>query len=213
MTTRWEAVARILRHPDCNGAGPIQLLAHDDFYDESELPFMVEGGGSIVHVIPDTGFRKEGLAATADERLLIVDCPDDEGWLVPEDILADWLNRNVSCPDLEDIILAHPLYEYLTVLDEDGRSRGGMRGELVQWAPGVPNLASVYAPEFLPDDEDAPGVNRDRDAYADAVADLIRQLEAAFRPVEVELGVRFADREAAGDGREMEPRLLGQVAA
>jgi len=174
---------------------------------------MIEGGGTVVHVVPDAGFRKEGLAGSADERLLIVDCPDDEGWLVPEDILADWMNRNVSCPDLEDLILAHPLYEYLTALDDEGHSRGGMRGELVQWAPGVPNMASVYAPEFLPDDEEAPAINRDRDAYAEAVADLLRQFEANFRPVEIEVGVRFADWPRAGDGREMEPKVMGQLAA
>ncbi len=213
MTGRWDALARLLRHPDCQGAGPIQLLAETDFYDEDDLPFIVAGGGTVLHVLPDAGFRKENLAGSEDERLLIVDCPDEDGWLVPDDIIADWMNRNISCPDLEDLILAHPLYEYLTRLDEEGHSRGGRRGELVQWAPGLPNLASVYAPEFLPADEEAPRVNRDKEAYAEGVADLLRQLEAAFAPAEFEVGVRLRDPLEPGDAREMEPRTVGQLAA
>lgn len=193
MSRPWRDVARLLRDPACSGAGPIQLLAKDDFYDEEDLPFLLLGGGSVVHIVPDAGFRKESLAGSEDERLLIVDCPDDEGWLVPEDIVADWLARHVSCPPLEDLILSHPLYEYLTAPDEEGRSRGGHRGELVQWAPGIPNLASVYAPEWLPDDPDAPAVNREREAYSMAVQDLLEQLERSFDLLELELGLRFAE--------------------
>ncbi len=189
----WHAVAGLLRHPECYGAGAIQLLADDDFYDETMLPFIIAEGGSILRLIPDQGFRKEHLASTEEERLLIIDDPDGDGWLAPDDVVAGWMNRHVACPDLEDIILSHPLYEYLTKLDDEGYSRGGHRGELVQWAPGIPTLASVYAPEFLPDDEDAPAVNRDRDAYADAVENLLAELEAVFAPVEIELGVRFSE--------------------
>ncbi len=189
----WRAVADLLRHPECFGAGAIQLLGDDDFYDEDSLPFIIAGRGSVLRVVPDQGFRKEHLASTEEERLLIIDDPEGDGWLAPDDVVAGWMNRHVACPDLEDIILSHPLYEYLTQLDEDGYSRGGHRGELVQWAPGIPTLASVYAPEFLPDDKDAPKVNRDRDAYADAVEDLLSELEAVFAPVEIELGVRFSE--------------------
>ncbi len=187
----WHQVAQLLRHDWCQGCGPIQILTEADFYDEDGLPFEIASIGTVVHVIPEPGFRKENLAGSEDERLLIADCPDDEGWLVPEDVIANWLNRNIECPDLEDLILAHPLYEYLTRPDEEGRSRGGHRGNLLQWAPGIPNLASIYAPEWLPTDPDAPLVNRDRTAYVDAVEDLLRQLEVNFKPLEVEVGVRF----------------------
>lgn len=189
----WDEVGRILRHEHCQGCGPIQILTEDDFYDEDALPFELAGIGTVVHLIPDTGFRKESLAGSEDERLLIVDCPDDDGWLAPEDIVANWLNRNVQCPDLEDLILAHPLYEYLTIPDEEGHSRGGHRGNLIQWAPGIPNMASIYAPEWLPNDPDAPEVNRDREAYARAVEDLIRQIEADFKPLEIEVSLRFGE--------------------
>ncbi len=189
----WRAVAEVLRNPTCQGCGPIQLLSAIPFFDEDELPFLFEGGGSVCHIIPEAGFPKESLAASEDERLLIVNCPDDEGWLAPEDIVRDWLSRHVTCPDLEDVLLAHPLYEYLTQLDDEGHSRGGQRGELIQWAPGIPHLVSIYAPEFLPNDPDAPLVNRDRDAYADAVIDLISKLEEAFDLREIEVGLRFGD--------------------
>lgn len=189
--TDWAPVADLLRHPDAEGCGPIQLLADEEFYDEDDLPFILAEGGSIVHVLPDAGFPKEALAASREERVMIVDHPDGEGWLVPDDIVSGWMNRNITCPDLEDLVLAHPLYEYLTQLDEDGYSRGGHRGELLQWAPGLPTLASIYSPEWLPEDPDAPRINRDRDAYADGVADLLGQLERRFAPVEIEVGVRF----------------------
>jgi hypothetical protein len=190
--TPWSDLARAIAHPLCQGLGPIQLVARQELWDEEELPFIFEGGGTIAHIVPDPGFRKESLAGSEDERLLIVDCPDDEGWLVPEDIVADWMGRNVSNPDLDDILLSHPLYEYLTANDEEGLSRGG-RGELVQWAPGIPTLASLHAPEFLPNDPEAPGVNRDRAAYAEAVRDLLEQLDGRFGVAEVELGLRLGD--------------------
>ncbi|MGB1586740.1 MAG: hypothetical protein ACPHID_06825 [Thermoplasmatota archaeon] len=208
---RWSTLQRLLEHPDCQGAGPIQILAGSPFWEEDELPFLIGGGGTVLHVLPDEGFLKESLAGSEDERLLIADCPDEPGWLVPDDIVADWMNRNISCPDLEDLILTHPLYEYLTAPDEDGHSRGGHRGELVQWAPGLPTLASVYAPEFLPDDDDAPPVNRQRVAYAAAVADLARQLEAAFDAMEIEVGVRFGNGNTADDSPDAWRK--GQLAA
>lgn len=187
----WRDLVPLLRHPDCQGTGAIQLIAEDPFYDEDLLPFELLGGALVLHILPDPGFPKESLAATEDERLLIVDCPDDDGWLVPEALVSEWLDRNVDRPDLEDLLLAHPLYEYLTALDEHGHSRGGHRGDLVRWAPGEPHIASLYAPEFLPNDPDAPRVNRDRDDYADAVQDLLTELEAAFDLVEVEVPLRF----------------------
>lgn len=189
----WRDVVPLLRHPRCQGTGPIQLVARQEFYDEGALPFELAGVGSVMHLIPEAGFPKESLAGTEDELLLIVDCPDDEGWLVPEEIVAGWMNRNIDRPDLEDLVLAHPLYEYLTQPDEDGNSRGGHRGDLLQWTPGVPTVVNVYAPEFLPNDPHAPTVNRDRAAYADAVRDLLEQLESEFDLVEVELGLRFGD--------------------
>lgn len=187
----WDDVGRALLHPRCQGTGPIQVVASAPFYDEDELPFALGEGGAVLHILPDPGFRKESLAGSADERLLIVDCPDDEGWLVPDDIIADWLARNVANDALDDLLLSHPLYEYLTRPDDDGHSRIGARGELVQWAPGLPTIASIYAPEFLPDDDEAPLVNRDRAAYAHAVVDLLEQLEARFQLEEIEVGVRM----------------------
>lgn len=187
----WREVGKILRHEHCQGSGPIQVLTEEDFYDEDALPFEMAGIGTVVHLLPDQGFRKESLAGSEDERLLIADCPDDEGWLAPEDIVANWLNRNVQCPALEDLILAHPLYEYLTRPDDEGRSRGGHRGNLIQWAPGIPNLASIFAPEWLPNDPEAPLVNRDRETYARSVEDFLHQLDGEFKPLEIEVSLRF----------------------
>jgi len=194
-TSPWRQTAGLLKHPACQGAGPLQLVARKPFWEEADLPFRFEGGGTVCRVVPERGFRKESLAGSEDERLLIVDCPDDEGWLVPEDVVADWMARNVTCEDLDDLLLSHPLYEYLTATDDEGHSRGG-RGELVQWAPGLPTIASIYPPEFLPDDPDAPHVNRDRDAYAAAVVDLIAKLLARFDVDEVELGLRMSGHPA-----------------
>jgi hypothetical protein len=192
MRPPWPSLGTLLRNPLCQGCGAIQLVAGQPFWDEEELPFLFEGGGTVCHLLPDAGFRQESLAGSEDERLLIVDCPGDEGWLVPEDIVADWMARNVTHPALDDLLLSHPLYEYLTRNDEEGHSRGG-RGELVQWAPGIPTAASLYPPEFLPNDPDAPAVNRDRATYAEAVLDLLRQLHERFDLIEVEVGVRFGE--------------------
>ncbi|MGB0652240.1 MAG: hypothetical protein ACPGQL_03480 [Thermoplasmatota archaeon] len=189
----WAGLVDILLHPACEGCGSLQLLAAEPFYDEDDLPFDLEGGGSVLRIIPKPGFQKELLASSQDELLLIVDCPDDEGWLVPDDIVRDWLCRHVANEQLEDLLVAHPLYEYLTELDEDGLSRGGGRGDLVQWVPGMPELAVVTAPELLsPElDPEAPPANLDRRAYHDGLLDLLRQLDAAFDLEEVELGVRL----------------------
>ncbi|MFO1535936.1 MAG: hypothetical protein ABR586_09745, partial [Thermoplasmatota archaeon] len=56
-----------------------------------------------------------------------------------------------------------------------------------------PTLATVVAPEFLPHDRDAPKVNRDRAAYAEAVLDLLRQLDERFDLMEVEVPVRLGE--------------------
>ncbi|MFO1533312.1 MAG: hypothetical protein ABR562_06400 [Thermoplasmatota archaeon] len=191
MKAAWRQVAELLKSPLSQGAGPIQLVARKPFWDEGDMPFQFEGGGTVCRIVPERGFRKESLAGSEDERLLIVDCPDDEGWLVPEDLVSDWMSRNVTSEELDDLLLSHPLYEYLTATDDEGHSRGG-RGELVQWAPGVPTLANIYPPEFLPDDEEAPKVNRDRAAYAKAVVDLVEKILARFDIEEVELGLRLS---------------------
>jgi hypothetical protein len=59
----------------------------------------------------------------------------------------------------------------------------------------MPELASLYPPEFLPEDEEAPAVNRERKAYARAVARLLHDLEEAFDLLEIELSIRY-DRDA-----------------
>lgn len=194
----WRDLVPLLRHPRCQGTGAIQVVAAEPFYDEGLLPFELLGGALVLHLLPEPGFAKESLAASEDERLLVVDCPDDDGWLVPEGMVSEWLDRNVDRPDLEDLLLAHPLYEYLTALDDRGHSRGGHRGDLVRWMPGAPHIASLYAPEFLPDDPDAPTINRDRAAYAEAVQDLLEQLEATFVLLEVEVPLRFGEAPPEG---------------
>jgi len=186
----WREAVALLSHPLCQGAGNIQVVSRQQFWDNDDLPFRFEGGGTVCRIIPDRGFRKEALAGSEDERALIVDCPDDEGWLVPDDIVADWMARTLTVPALDDLLLSHRLYEYLTAPDDEGLSRGG-KGELVQWAPGLPNLASIEGPEFLPRDPEAPLVNRNRRSYAAAVKDLLQQLETRFELDEIELAVRF----------------------
>jgi hypothetical protein len=183
-------LADVLRRPDCDGAGTLHLVARKPFWDEDDLPFHLEGGGQVFRVVAQKGFKRTLLAASDDERRVIVDCPDAAGWLVPEGVIAGWMARHVSVPELDDLLLSHPLYEYLTHPDEQGRSRGG-RGRLVGWTPGVATMATVAAPEFLPDDEDAPDVNRVRADYADAVVDLVRRLERAFSLAEIEVGIRL----------------------
>lgn len=210
-TSRWSSIAAVLQRPDCQGAGSIHLAAPEPFYDEAALPFKLLGGGTVFHVLPSKGFRRENLAGSADERLLVVDCPDEEGWLVPESIVHDWMARHITCPDLDDLLLAHPLYEYLTRPDEEGHSRGG-RAVLAQWSPGFPNMATLYAPEFLPDDAEAPRVNRDRKAYANAVVDLLQRLEEAFRLDEVEVAVRFGGYASEPAGRPAAKPWVARVA-
>ena len=187
----WRQARAVLLDPACAGVGAISLVARDPFWDEADLPFRIAGGGTVLRVIPQRGFPRESLAATPDERLLMVECPDDEGWLVPDAVVANWMTHHVTCPPLDDIVLSHPLYEYLTHPDEDGLSRGGA-APLVQWVPGLPTLATLAPPEFLPDDDEAPEVNRERRAYADAVADLVGQLGRRFALVETELALRFS---------------------
>lgn len=187
----WRSLATVLRNPLCQGCGPLHLVAVEPFWREDALPFLLEGGGTVCHLLPDAGFRKESLAASQDERLLIADCPDAPGWLAPQDVVAAWMARNVTNPALDDLLLAHPLYEYLTQTDEEGHSRGP--APLVRWVPGVPTLATVAAPEFLPDDRGAPKVNRHRSAYAEAVLDLLRRLHERFDLLEVEVPVRLGE--------------------
>jgi hypothetical protein len=196
-----EGLAALLRNPLCQGCGPLHLVAREPFWDEADLPFLLEGGGTVCHLLPDDGFRKESLAASEDERLLVADCPDAPGWLAPQEVVASWMARNVTNPALDDLLLSHPLYEYLTQTDEEGHSRGP--APLVQWVPGVPTLATVAAPEFLPSDRDAPEVNRDRAAYADAVLDLLRMLDERFDLVEAEVPLRLGEEmPAEPDGAE-----------
>lgn len=182
-------LAGLLLHPSCQGAVAIRLLSARPFWDEEDLPFHLHGGGAVCRVVPDAGFQKESLAASQDERALIVDCPDDDGWLVPHGIVADWMARNVRHPALDDLLLSHRAYEYLTSPGDDGLPRGGF--DLVQWAPGLPNLVSIAAPEFLPRDPDAPAVNRRRRSYAAALRDLLAKLADRFGAEEVEVGLRF----------------------
>lgn len=191
MKRPWTSLQALLNDPLCQGCGPIHLVAREPFWAEDQLPFLVEGGGTVCHLVPDTGFTKESLAASEDERLLIADCPDAPGWLAPQEVVAAWMARNVTNPLLDDLLLSHPLYEYLTQTDEDGHSRGP--APLVQWMPGVPTLATVGAPEFLPSDPEAPKVNRDRDAYAKAVLDLLRALDERFDLLELEVALRFGE--------------------
>ncbi|HEX2066591.1 MAG TPA: hypothetical protein VHI93_07245 [Candidatus Thermoplasmatota archaeon] len=187
----WRSLAALLRNPLCQGCGPIHLVASEPFWREDILPFLLEGGGTVCHLLPDPGFRKESLAGSEDERLLIADCPDAPGWLAPQDVVAAWMARNVTNPALDDLLLSHPLYEYLTQTDEEGHSRGP--APLVQWMPGVPTLATVAPPGFLPTDREAPAVNRVRAAYAEAVLDLLRRLDERFDLLEVEVPVRLGE--------------------
>lgn len=184
------ALRDLLRSPRCQGAGSISLMARDPFWDEADLPFELHGGGSVVRIVPRPGFSRDNLAATPDERLLVVDCPDDDGWLVPAGAVAAWMTRHVTSAELEDVLLAHPLYAYTTKVDGKGRSRMGP-GKLVHWSPGVPTSATLAEPPFLPEDRKAPAVNRDRAAYADAVVDFLDQLRKRFKLLEVEVSARF----------------------
>lgn len=181
----------ILLDPACEGAGDIHLLAREGFWNDDALPFQVAGGGSVLRVVPDAALTPQLFASTDDERHTIVPCHDAPGWLVPSATVAGWLTRHVSNSKLDDLLLSHPLYSYLTAPDDDGLSRGGM-ARLVHWTPAMPHIATIVGPEFLPMDPDAPEVNRVRTMYADAVIDLLLQLEQAFDVEEVELGILYS---------------------
>jgi hypothetical protein len=195
MKNAWASALKPLLEPRCAGCGPIRLVGRRPFWSEADLPFEFHGAALAARIVPRAGFRKSSLAATPDELLLIADCPDDEGWIVPEPLLAQWMTRNVTCEALDDLLLAHPLYESLTRVDDAGGSRGGL-GRLAGWTPGIPALASIREPEFMPHDRAAPMVNRDRAAYAAAVADLLAQLERAFEPIELEASFRWVGKPA-----------------
>lgn len=182
------ALRDLLRDPACQGVNGLHLLAKAPFWEEAALPFTLHGGGTVLRLVPAAGFRRENLAGTPDERLLLVDCPDEDGWLVPSSVVAGWLSRHVTCPPLDDLLLSHPLYAYVTKVDGEGRSRMGPE-RLAQWTPGLPTSASLSAPPFRPDDRRAPAINRDRETYAAAVVDLVQQLRAAFDVLEVEVSI------------------------
>lgn len=173
-----------------HGVGSLTLVAREPFWDEGALPFTLHGGGSVLRLAPRPGFTKDLLASSFDERLLVVDCPDDEGWLVPGGLVAGWMARHVTCPELDDVLLAHPLYAHVTKVDGKGRSRAG-RARLATWSPGVPTVAHLLEPPFLTD-RSAPAVNRSRAAYADAVVDLVARLREAFDLDEVEVSARLS---------------------
>jgi hypothetical protein len=179
-----------LRHPHCDGVGSLQVVATRALWDEAALPFGFFGGGVTCRIVPSKAFPKDALAASPDERLLVVDCPDAPGWLVPQEIVAEWMSRHVANPDLDDLLLGHPLYEHLTRLDDRGHSRSG-RTPMVHWTPGVPTVARLRAPEFLPDDPEAPAINRTRAAYAAGVTDLLRRLEKQLGVESIEIGLLF----------------------
>jgi hypothetical protein len=176
--------------PRWAGFGPVHVVARRPFWDEDDLPFTLHGGGAVVRLEPARGFAKDLLAGSADERAVVADCPDAPGWLVPAGIVADWMDRHVSCPALDDLLLSHPLYSYATATDRRGSSRMG-RGRLAHWSPGMPTLASLAAPDWLPDDPAAPLLHRDREAHADAVADLLEALDGAFGLLEAEVPSRY----------------------
>lgn len=178
-----------LRADDCLGLAGISLVAREPFWDEDDLPFRMHGAG-VVRVEPLDGFRKQLLAATKDELLVMPDCPDAPGWLVPEGIVARWMSLHVANERLDDLLLSHPLYTHRVKPDKEGHSRGG-RSRLVQWTPGVPTHAHLVGPEFLRGDKSAPTVNRQRAKYAAACQDLVDKLHAAFPLDEVELAFAF----------------------
>lgn len=178
-----------LQRADCVGLGGITLVARDAFWDEDDLPFRMHGAG-VVRVEPKAGFRKQLLAGTKDELLVMPDCPDAPGWLVPEGIVARWMGLHVANEQLDDLLLSHPLYTHLVKPDKQGHSRGG-RARLVQWTPGVPTHAHIAGPEFLEGDKSAPTVNRQRGKYAAACQDLLDRLHEAFHLHEVELSFAF----------------------
>ena len=190
MTLSLRGLAHAAAAPGWHGFGSVNLVAGRPFWSEEDLPFELHGGGAVVRLEPAQGFSKSSLAASHDELLLVLDCPDAPGWLVPSAIVADWMARNVACAALDDLLLSSPLYGYATKVDRQGRSRIG-RGRLAQWAPGVPTVASLMAPEWLPRDADAPKVNRDRATHVAALQELVSAIDAEFGLLEVEVGSRF----------------------
>ncbi|MFA5945027.1 MAG: hypothetical protein WC876_11255 [Candidatus Thermoplasmatota archaeon] len=190
MTLSLRGLVDAAKSPGWHGFGSIHLVTETPFWDEADLPFELFGGGAVVRLDPAQGFTKTSLAASHDELLLVLDCPDAPGWLVPTAIVADWMARNVVCAALDDVLLSNPLYSYATRVDRQGRSRIGAT-RLAQWAPGLPTVASLMAPEWLPRDADAPRVNRDRATHVAALQDLVQALDSEFGLLEVEVGSRF----------------------
>lgn len=196
----WGGLHDAAADPRWAGFGALHVAARKPFWDEADLPFALHGGGAVVRLEPARGFTKDLLASSADERAVLADCPDAPGWLVPAGVVADWMGRHVSCPALDDLLLAHPLYSYATAPDREGRSRMG-RGRLAHWSPGLPTLATLAAPEWLPDDAEAPKVHRDRKDHAAAVADLLDQIHAVFGLLEVEVPSRYSPKRARSPSR------------
>jgi hypothetical protein len=178
-----------LRDEDCVGLAGISLVAREPFWDEDDLPFKMHGAG-VVRIEPKAGFRKQLLATTKDELLVMPDCPDAPGWMVPEGIVARWMSLHLVNARLDDLLLSHPVYTHLVKPDKAGHSRGGRR-RLVQWTPGVPTHAHIMGPEFLEGDKSAPTVNRQRAKYAKACDDLVASLLQTFDLDEVELSFSF----------------------
>lgn len=190
MTLSLRGLAEAAKSPGWHGFGTIHIVSKSPFWDAEDLPFDLHGGGAVVRLEPAEGFTKKSLAASHDELLLVLDCPDAPGWLAPSAIVADWMSRNVACAALDDLLLSNPLYSYATKVDGRGRSRMGS-GRLAHWAPGVPTVAALMAPEWLPRDADAPKVNRDRGAHVAALQHLVTALDDEFGLLEIEVGSRF----------------------
>lgn len=190
MNPEADRLRDLLLSPKSHGVGAIHAVAREPFWDETALPFTMHGGGNVVRVVPTKGFRRDNLAGSEDERLLIVDCPDAEGWLVPAGFVASWMARHVTNPDLDDLLIGHPLYSHTTKVDAKGHSVMG-KGRLVHWSPEAPTSAFIAEPPFLPNDRKAPAVNRLRRDYADAVVDLLDHIRQRFDVVEIEVSARL----------------------
>ncbi len=188
----WHEVRSLLQRSDCTGAASIRILAPEPFWDEDVLPFEVHGSPPIFRVVPRKGLRRESLAHDPDALLMIQDCPDAPGWLVPDNIIAWWLDRHVESPHVEDILLSHALFEHATHPDEQGYSPTGPRGSLIHWTPGLPHVLHIALPDPRPREPDAPAILRDPTQYSAAVTDLVDKLIEAIHPLEIELGLRFA---------------------
>ncbi len=178
----WQDRLQPLLHPDCMGIGSIQILAQEPWYDEEDLPFTIHGAG-ILRLEPVPGFTPESLAGSPDEARVIAPCPDAPGWLVPEDIVAGFLGRTITVPDLEDLLLSHPLYQ-----EDDGEPTPGHG--LLQWLPGVPELVSIHSP-ILGDDPSLPAANRDKEAYLAGLAEILDAIEGLADPLEISIAFRY----------------------